>query len=117
MAYKPEPPPDKEIFPRTNNLSGGLSLAENAGYIGYTGYKPPAVDLVIDELVVAILIDSAILGTLIWFALRGDWRPDPGDSTPVFYAAELPFLRTKSPEQLRLIFNGKTVFGGGMVRQ
>jgi hypothetical protein len=76
-----------------------------------------AVDTVIDETVVAVLIDSAILGAPIWFALRDDWRPDPGGTTPVFYASELPFLRTKTPEQLRSLFNVKTVFGGGMVRQ
>jgi hypothetical protein len=67
--------------------------------------------------VVAVLIDSTVLGAPIWFALREDWRPDPGDTTPVFYASELPFLRTKSPEQLRAIFNVKTAFAAGIVRQ
>jgi len=76
-----------------------------------------AVDLVIDDKVIAVLIDSSILGAPIWFALRDDWKPDPGDPTPVFYASELPFLRTKSPETLREIFRVKATFGGGMVQQ
>jgi hypothetical protein len=75
------------------------------------------VDLVIDESVVAVLIDSTVLGAPIWFALRDGWRPDAGDSTPVFYASEIPYLRGKSPEELRSIFNVKAAFGGGMVRQ
>lgn len=75
-----------------------------------------AVDRVIDEPMIAVLIDSTVLGAPIWFALRDDWKPDPGDSTPVFYACELPFLRTKSAETLCQIFKVKT-FGGGMVRQ
>ena len=78
-----------------------------------------AVDMVIDETVVAVLIESTVLGAFIWFAVRPDWRPDDGDTIPVFYASELPYLRTKSPEQLRNIFNvkSKSTFGGGIVRQ
>ena len=76
-----------------------------------------AVDMVIDETVVAVLIDSTILGAPIWFALRPDWRPDPDDTTPIVYASELPFLRNKTAEQLRSIFNVNAIFGGGMVRQ
>jgi hypothetical protein len=75
------------------------------------------VDTVIDETVVAVLIDSTVLGAPIWFALRDDWRPDEGDATPVFYASELPYLRSKTPEQLRSIFNVKATLGRGMVRQ
>jgi hypothetical protein len=82
-----------------------------------TPSEPASVDIVIDETVVAVLIDSTVLGTEIWFALDEGFRPDPGDATPVFYASELPFLRTKSPETLREIFKVKTVFRGGRVRQ
>lgn len=82
-----------------------------------TSEQAGAVDTVIDETVVAVLIDSTVIGAPIWFALRDDWRPDEGDSTPVFYASELPYLRSKTPEELRSIFNVKTMFGGGMVRQ
>ena len=56
--------------------------------------------MVIDDKVVAVLIDSTLLGAPIWFVLDDDWRPDPGDKTPVFYPSELPFLRTKTPQQL-----------------
>lgn len=68
--------------------------------------------------ILAVLIDSTVLGAPIWFALRDDWKPDEGDTTPVFYASELPMLRNKTPEQLRSIFRVKTTFGpGSPVRQ
>ena len=70
----------------------------------------------IDDSVIAVLIDSTILGAPIWFALRDDWRPDAGDTTPIFYASELPALRMKTPEQLRDMFQVKRVFGGGWIR-
>jgi hypothetical protein len=87
-------------------------LAETAG-IEPVG----AVHTLIDETVTAVLIDSTLLGAPIWFALRDDWQPDQGDTTPVFYASELPYLRGKTPKQLRSIFNVKAGFDGGMVRQ
>jgi|SRR6266545_2747647 len=44
--------------------------------------------------IVAVLICSHVLEAEIWFALRDDWRPDPGDDIRViFYASELPFLQ------------------------
>lgn len=81
------------------------------------GAKLAAVDIIIDETVVAVLIDSTVLGAPIWFVLDDAWLPEPGDTTPLFYASELPFLRTKSPDTLREIFKAKKAFGGGMVRQ
>ena len=79
---------------------------------------PGAVDRVVDETVIAVLIDSEILGHPIWFAFNEAWRPDEGDLTPVCYANELPALRTKTSEELRSIFTDvKCSFGGGMVRQ
>ncbi len=75
--------------------------------------KPTKPDIT-EGRTIALLIDSPIVGP-VWFALRDGWRPDPGDSTPVFYASELPALREKTLEQLRTIFNVKTVFGGGKV--
>lgn len=77
----------------------------------------PAVNSINDNQVVAVLIDSTVLGAPIWFALRDDWRPDPGDRTPVFYTCELPALREKTPEQLRSIFQVKRTFGGGLVQE
>lgn len=65
----------------------------------------------------AVQIDSTVLGAPIWFALVDAWTADPGDLTPVFYASELPSLRTKSPDELREIFKVKTAFGGGRVRK
>ena len=79
--------------------------------------EPLAVDVIIDDTVVAVLIDSSVLGAPIWFSLKDDWRPEDADGVPIFYASELPALRVKSPEQLRSIFNVKRAFGGGMVRQ
>lgn len=76
----------------------------------------PTTDLS-DGRIIAVLIDSEVLGGLIWVVLRDDWRPDPGDGRAVFYASELPFLRTKSPETLRDIHRVKLTFGGGRVRQ
>jgi hypothetical protein len=118
MAYRPAGPGDNEIFPQSAFPSGDFSSRNKSGYTGYSGYEQAAaVDLIIDEKTIAVLIDSTILGEPIWFALRDDWRPDPGDMTPVFYASELAALRDKTAEQLRAIFNGKRAFGGGMVRQ
>lgn len=79
--------------------------------------EPSAVDTIIGDKTIAVLIDSEVLGAPIWFALREGWRPEEGDSIPIFYASELPALRSKTAEQLRSIFNVKTAFGGGMVRQ
>lgn len=85
-------------------------------------YLDPAAAQITADLtdgdVVAVLIDSTVLGAPIWFALRDYWQPDEGDSTPVFYASELPMLRDKTPEQLRSIFNVKAAFEtGSRVRQ
>ena len=74
-------------------------------------------DTVIDGDVVAVLIDSMVLGAPIWFALRDGWRPDEADGIPVFYASELPALRMKTREQLRALFQIKSVYGGGRVVQ
>jgi len=83
-----------------------------------TGTKSPAVDSIIDDRTVAVLIDSTVLGAPIWFALKDGWTPGPEDEKhPVFYAHELPALRSKTAEQLRSIFGVKRAFGGGMVRQ
>jgi hypothetical protein len=110
MAYKPKAPPDKAFLPGMSDISADSHISKNTGYTGYSGYRSPAIDRLLDEPFVAVLIDSTILGAPIWFALRNGWKPDPGDATPVFYASELPALRQKTPEQLR------SAFGGGMVR-
>lgn len=76
----------------------------------------PAVDQAIDDQTIAVLIDSTVLGSPIWFSLRDGWAPDEAGNIPIFYASELPALRQKTPEQLRSIFNVKRSFGG-MVRR
>ncbi|HWP23516.1 MAG TPA: hypothetical protein VNM15_04945 [Candidatus Binatia bacterium] len=71
-----------------------------------------AIDRLVDERAVAVLIDSQILGAQIWFALKEGWTPGPDDvAAPIFYASELPLLRQKTPEQLRSIFRVKAAFG------
>ncbi|MGH7782380.1 MAG: hypothetical protein ACREO5_00825, partial [Candidatus Binatia bacterium] len=86
--------------------------------------QPAAAPLTVDQTleidagnVVAVLIESTVLGVPIWFALVDGWTPDQDDLTPVFYASELAALRTKTPEQLKSILLVKTTFGGGKVHQ
>ena len=79
--------------------------------------KPLDVDVIIDETVVAVLIDSTVICGPIWFAFQEGWRPDEARGSPIFYASELPALRQKTPEQLRDIFQIKREFSGGKVRQ
>jgi hypothetical protein len=67
--------------------------------------------------IIAVLICAHLLEAEIWFALDESFKPDPGDGRAVFYASELPFLRTKSPDTLREIHKVKLTFGGGRVRQ
>ena len=79
--------------------------------------ESPAMDMVIDDRTIALLIDSTILGAPIWFAFDDSF--DPEDGLPVFYAHELPELKHKTPEQLRKIYETKAVFfkKGSKVRQ
>ena len=67
--------------------------------------------------IVAVLICSYVLEAEIWFALRDDWKPSKGEKRATFYAHELPFLRTKTPEQLREIHKTKLAFPGARVIQ
>jgi len=70
---------------------------------------------------VAVLICSKVVRGHLWFALHDSWKPDPGDTTPVFYASELPLLQQKTPDQFRELYKIKIktapAFGGGKVRQ
>ena len=81
----------------------------------------PIGETVVDQImeqgrIVAVEIDSTVLGALIWFAFSDDF--DPQDGKAVFYADELEFLRTKTPGQLREIHKVKLAFGpGSRVRQ
>ena len=62
--------------------------------------------------IIAVLIDSTVLGAEIWFTLDEGFQADPGDKRAVFYASELPALRTKSPDTLRAIHAEKIAIGG-----
>ena len=103
---------DDLLLGRLDNRPSTATNREQAGRLAAVQEpSSPAVDEIIDNRTVAVLIDSTILGGLIWFALRDAWKPDdPNDDTPIFYASELPFLRQKTPEQLRSIFNVKRAF-------
>ena len=90
---------------------------EAARLLASIGAKEPAIDSIIDDQTVAVLIDSSILDAAIWFALRDGWKPEQADGLPIFYASELPVLRQKSTEQLRSILNVKRAFVGGMVKK
>jgi hypothetical protein len=86
-------------------------------YLEPAGEQCASADIT-EGRIVAVLIESSVLGAEIWFALNDDWRPDPGDQTPVFYAHELEFLKTKDPGTLRKIYATKLAFGpGSRVRQ
>jgi hypothetical protein len=90
---------------------------EEAKRIATTGQRPtsdPAV--LVDGSIVAVLIDSSVLGAPIWFAFADRWKNSQPDGIPIFYASELPTLREKTPEQLRSILNIKRFFGGGQVK-
>src|SRR5215470_12680013 len=62
--------------------------------------------------IIAVLIDSPIVGP-VWFALDDGFQSE--DEIPVFYAHELPFLKGKTPEQLREIHKVKLAFGPGSI--
>jgi len=67
--------------------------------------------------IIAVLICSEVLEAEIWFSLRDDWKPDPGDQRAVFFASKLPLLRTKTPTELRAIHKVKLTWPGSKVRQ
>lgn len=85
--------------------------------IGAATTTTPAIDLIIDDRAIAVLIDSAILGAPIWFAFKDGWSPERADGAAIFYANELPALRGKTADQLRAIFTTKCAFGLGIVKQ
>src|SRR5690242_19565307 len=66
---------------------------------------------------IAVLIDSTVLGAEIWLALSDNFQPDRDDNRAVFFADELEFLATKTLETLREIHKVKLAMGGGRVRQ
>lgn len=73
------------------------------------------VDLVIDDKVIAVLIDSTVLDAPLWFSFSQDF--DPKDGIPVFYADELDVLKDKPISTLRKIYETKKAGPGYRVRQ
>jgi hypothetical protein len=86
------------------------SSTAGVSFMPLTG-EQTAVDQIIncDDKVVAVLIDSTILGAPIWFAF--DESFDPGDDTPVFYGDELDCLKDKPATIMRKIYETKRAFG------
>ena len=72
----------------------------------------PAAGDISEGQIIAVLIDSPIVGP-VWFALDDGFQSE--DEIPVFYAHELPFLKGKTPEQLREIHKVKLAFGPGSI--
>jgi hypothetical protein len=67
--------------------------------------------------ILAVLIDSTVLGAETWFALDDNFKVELGDDRAIFYASELSFLRSKSEQTLREIHISKLAFNGGRVKQ
>jgi hypothetical protein len=77
--------------------------------------KEPRIDPT-EGRIVAVLIESSVLGADIWLAF--DESFDAGDGLAVFYADELEFLKNKNAQTLREIHETKLAFGAGSrVRQ
>ena len=56
----------------------------------------------------AVLIDSRILNDQIWFAF--DVSFNPKDKKAVFFASELPILKNKTEEQLKMVHRIKKIW-------
>ena len=106
----------KKVQPaRTVENSEQAKLEAHKDFPGTHHAKTLSCDLEAGEIV-AVEIASEVLGADIWFSFRDDF--DPQDGKAVFYADELEFLRTKTPEDLRGIHKIKVAYGPGYrVRQ
>jgi len=113
MAYRPAGPPDKGNFAKTGDSSRGLSLLKNTGDSGDSGDGPATVDQVIDDRIIAVLIDSPVVGP-VWFAFDDGFKS--GDDIPVFFVSELPFLQKMGETELRRRYEQKQALGGGWIR-
>jgi hypothetical protein len=74
---------------------------------GRTDSKAISCDLESGEIV-AVAIVSEILDAEIWLSFRDNFNPQ--DNRAVFFAHELPTLRTKTANQLRAIHSVKLTF-------
>ena len=66
-----------------------------------------------EDKVIAVLVDSAVLGLPVWVSEKADFVP--GDGIPVFSQSELKMLDGKSADHLRKVYEVKQIFGGGKV--
>jgi hypothetical protein len=94
-----------------------LRTAEQNRPNGVVGDGASVVDQIIENgEIVAVVICSKILESHIWLSFSDDFNPADGQA--IYYADELEFLKTKTPEQLREIHKIKVAFGpGSRVRQ
>ena len=69
-------------------MKSAFDIAEE--YLKHAGESAPADPT--EGQIVAVEICSAVLQAHVWFALRDDWKPAPGDSKLIFYASELPVV-------------------------
>ncbi len=89
-----------EIRQRKDEIIEALKLQADRYFPGHTEKRTISCDTEAGKIA-AIEIDSAVLEANVWFAFDDDF--DPKDGKAVFYADELPMLRSKTPEQLRKI--------------
>jgi hypothetical protein len=61
--------------------------------------------------ITAVEICSTLLDAHIWLAFDRSFNPNDGQA--VFYADEVEFLRTKTPEQLKRMHENKVKLGPG----
>lgn len=65
--------------------------------------------------IIAVEICSNVLDAHVWLTFDDDFNPSNGQA--VFYADEIPFLKTKDAETLREVYKVKLAFPGSRVRQ
>ena len=118
MPYKVGLPPDLGSSP----LTGDLVMAGNDGKPeSIQSSLPPLRAWVVEEIrgdneeLRAILICSAMLEAHLWVVW--DRSFEPKDNLAVYYAEEIPLLKGKSMEDLKLIQETKLIFPGCRVIQ
>ena len=78
--------------------------------------QTPALEVVeANQSIQAVKITSTVLGDDIWLILDRSFIPH--DGLACYYAEEIPLLRTKTPEDLKVIHKAKLEFPGCRVIQ
>jgi hypothetical protein len=99
-----------DIRQRRDEVLEALKLDAHRDFPGPNDAKTLSCDVDAGEIV-AVEIASEVLGANIWLAFRDDFNPQ--DGLAIFYAHELPMLKTKTPPDLREIHKVKLAFGAG----